>query len=137
MKRVVVTGLGVINAAGHDPESFFDTLLKGKSVINKITRFDLSDQKVTLAAEDNEFDPTLYIDKKEARRTDRYCQFALAGALDAFRDSGLDKAEFNHDRAGVIFGSGVGGILTLEEEHSKLVNKGPSRISPFFIPMMI
>lgn len=135
--RVVVTGLGVVSSLGEDKEKFWDALLSGKSGIKRVTRFDASRITTQIAGQIDEFDPNNYLDKKEARRMDRNTQFAVAATAMAMKDSGLDLAKENRERIGVIFGSGIGGIQTLEEQARVLVEKGPGRISPFFVPMMI
>ncbi|MBE3587197.1 MAG: beta-ketoacyl-ACP synthase II [Thermoanaerobacteraceae bacterium] len=135
--RVVVTGLGVISPVGTGVEPFWSNLTAGKSGVGLITRFDASAYSTRFAAEVKDFDPARYIDKKEARRMDRFTQFALAAAGMALEDAGLDLEQVDRDRVGVILGSGIGGIETLEEQHQVLLTRGPGRISPFFIPMMI
>ena len=135
--RVVVTGLGVISPVGTGVESFWSNLTAGKSGVGLITRFDASAYSTRFAAEVKDFDPARYIDKKEARRMDRFTQFALAAAGMALEDAGMDWEGVDRDRVGVILGSGIGGIETLEEQHQVLLTRGPGRVSPFFIPMMI
>ncbi|HHW44982.1 MAG TPA: beta-ketoacyl-ACP synthase II [Desulfotomaculum sp.] len=135
--RVVVTGLGVISLVGTGVESFWSNLTAGKSGVGLITRFDASAYSTRFAAEVKDFDPARYIDKKEARRMDRFTQFALAAAGMALEDAGMDWEGVDRDRVGVILGSGIGGIETLEEQHQVLLTRGPGRVSPFFIPMMI
>lgn len=136
-KRVVITGLGAITPLGNNVESFWNGIREGKNGIAEITAFDLTGFKSTLAAEVKDFDPEALLDKKEAKRMDRYCQFAMIAAEEAYKDAGLDGADFNRERFGVIVGSGIGGLLTIEEQHSRLLEKGPGRVSPFFIPMSI
>ena len=136
--RVVITGMGAITPAGKTPAELFDRVLSGITTVDEIKSFDTADYKCKFACEVKDFDPTAYeIDAKAARRMDRYCQFAMAAAKDAYDMSGLRRDKLDITRCGVIFGSGIGGLLTLEEEHSKLVEKGPNRVSPVFIPMMI
>lgn len=135
--RVVVTGLGVVSSLGENKEKFWDALLSGKSGIKKVTRFDASRISTQVAGQIDEFDPIKYLDKKEARRMDRNTQFAVAATAMAIEDAGLELEKENRERIGVIFGSGIGGIQTLEEQARVLVEKGPGRISPFFVPMMI
>lgn len=135
--RVVITGLGAVTPLGNDAATFWDAIKAGRCGIDTITAFDLTGFKATLAAEVKGFNPEERMDKKEAKRMDRYCQFALAAAEEAYQDAGLDRAELDRDRFGVIVGSGIGGLLTIEEQHSRLVEKGPGRVSPFFIPMAI
>jgi len=136
-RKVVVTGLGAITPLGHTVTETWQAPLAGKSGVDKITIFDASDFATQIAAEVKNYDPTDYFDKKDARKIDRYAQFALIAAAEAIEDSGLELDQENRDRIGVIVGSGIGGMLSFEEEHSKLIEKGPRRISPFFIPQMI
>lgn len=136
-KRVVVTGIGVISPVGIGKETFWNSLKEGKSGIDLITRFDTEGYPAKIAGEVKDFDVTEYIDKKEAKRMDRFTQYAVAASKLAIEDSKLDLDNINNDKFGVILGSGVGGLETFEEQHTKLLNKGPKRISPFFIPMMI
>lgn len=136
-RRVVVTGLGVVSPLGTGLESFWANLIEGKSGVCPITRFDASAFETRFAAEVKDFDPTRYVDRKEARRMDRFTHYALAATSMALEDAGLDIKEIDRDRAGVILGSGIGGIETLEEQHKILLSRGPGRVSPFFIPMMI
>ncbi|SNX55562.1 beta-ketoacyl-ACP synthase II [Thermoanaerobacterium sp. RBIITD] len=137
MNRVVITGIGAITPIGKDINEFWDSLINGKSGIDRITKFDTSSYPTKLAAEVKDFEPTKYIDKKEAKRMDRFTQFALASTRMALIDSKLDLEKENLDKIGVIYGSGIGGIETLENQHNILMEKGPGRVSPFFIPMMI
>lgn len=137
MKRVVITGMGAITPIGKTVPEFWASLKEGRHGIAPITAFDTSDVPVKLAAEVKDFDPTLYIEKKETRRMDRYCQFAVGAALDALKDSKTDFSDLDPYRVGVIVGSGIGGLHTIEAEHTKLMEKGPDRVSVFFIPMMI
>ncbi|KNY26035.1 beta-ketoacyl-ACP synthase II [Pseudobacteroides cellulosolvens] len=136
-KRVVITGLGVISSLGFDVEKFWNSIKEGKCGISTIERFDITNYSTKVAAEIKDFDPTLYIDKKEAKRMDRYTQYAMAASKQAVEMSGLDLEKIDHTRFGCIVGSGIGGIETLENQHDALMNKGPGRVSPFFIPMMI
>ena len=137
MKRVVVTGLGVISPVGNDKDTFWKNIKAGICGIDKVTRFDASEFSCQIAGEVKDFEPTEYIDKKEAKRMDRYTQFAVAAAKMALSDSGLDLEKTDLDRVGVITGSGVGGMETFETQLKVLFEKGPGRVSPFFIPMMI
>lgn len=136
-QRVVVTGMGAITPIGNNVEEFWKGIKEGKCGIDKITLFDTTDHKVSLAAEVKNFDADELIGKKEARKLDRYTQFAIVAAKEAMADSGLDNAEFNHDRFGVIVSSGIGGLETMESACDTLREKGPDRVSPFVIPMMI
>ena len=135
--RVVVTGMGAVTPLGNNAVDFWQGIKEGKCGIGPITAFDITNFKSTLAAEVKGFNPEDYMDKKEAKRMDRYCQFGMAAAEEAYKDAGLDTATFDRDRFGVIVGSGIGGLLTIEDQHSRLLEKGPGRVSPFFIPMAI
>lgn len=135
--RVVITGLGVISPVGIGKDAFWNSLIEGKSGIGKITLFDATDYAAQIAGEVKDFNPTDYIDRKEARHMDRYAQFAVAAAKLAFEDSGMDLEKEDRDRIGTYIGAGIGGIDTMHQSYEKLFSKGPSRISPFFIPMMI
>ena len=137
MSKVVITGMGAVTPVGIGVESFFGGVAAGVNGIGKITAFDTSDSKVTLAAEVKDFDPENYMDKKAVRRMDRYCHFAMAAAAEAVADSGVQLDSVDLDRCGVIIGSGVGGMSTYETEHTKLMEKGANRVSALFIPMMI
>lgn len=136
-KRVVVTGLGCVSPLGHSPEETWQALIAGKSGIGPITHFDAGRHKTKFAAEVKGFDAVALFGPREARRMDRVTQFALASALQALRSSGLDLAAENRDRIGVLIGSGIGGIGTLLEQVEVLRTRGPERVSPFLIPMMI
>ncbi|HHV93150.1 MAG TPA: beta-ketoacyl-ACP synthase II [Firmicutes bacterium] len=137
MRRVVITGVGVVTPLGIGKEAFWDGLANGRSGIRRITRFDPSDLSSQIAGEVPDFEPLDFMDRKDARRMDRFTQFAVAAAALALADAGLDDKVPLGERAGVLIGSGVGGIETLEEQALTLVTKGVSRISPFFVPMMI
>ncbi|NLI58029.1 MAG: beta-ketoacyl-ACP synthase II [Clostridium sp.] len=136
-KRVVITGMGVISALGNELDKFWNSIKNGESGISTVTLFDVSNMSTKVAAEIKDFDPTLYIDKKEARRMDRFTQFAMAATKMAVDMSGLDVEKVDKFRFGVVVGSGIGGIQTFENQHNVLNEKGPGRVSPFFIPMMI
>lgn len=135
--RVVVTGMSVISPVGTGLEDFWSNLVAGKSGVGPVTRFNAEGFTTRIAAEVKGFVPEEYIDKKDARRMDRFTQFAMAAAKLAIEDAAIDFDTVNRDRVGVILGSGIGGLETLEEQHKVLMNRGPGRISPFFIPMMI
>jgi len=136
MKRVVVTGLGCISPVGNNVETMWENLIAGKHGFAEITRFDASDLKVRIAGEVKDFNPEDYIEKSEIRKTDIYAQYAIAAASQAVEESGIaDNVKPN--RFGVYIGSGIGGISTFITETEKMLTKGPQRISPFFIPMMI
>ena len=136
-KRVVITGLGVVSPVGNTVEELWEALISGKSGAGKITRFDVSDFTTQIAAEVKGFDPLNYIDKKEARRMDLSEQYSLATAFQVMQDAKLDSNSYDPEKAGTIIGSGIGGIETLEKQHSIYLKDGPGRVSPFFVPMMI
>jgi len=135
--RVVVTGLGIISPIGTGKDAFWEALLRGESGVRRITRFDPSEFRTQIAAEVIDFNPETYIDKKDARRMDRYTQFAVAATGLALKDAEIAPGTVDPDRVGVVLGCGIGGIETFEEQTRVLVTRGPSRISPFFVPMMI
>jgi 3-oxoacyl-[acyl-carrier-protein] synthase II len=135
--RVVVTGMGAITPVGNNVENFWNNIKEGKCGIDYITYFNTDNFKVKIAAEVKDFKPEEYMDRKEAKRMDRYCQYALAAAKEAIEDSGLDIENMNKERLGVLIGSGIGGLATIEKEVRTLVEKGPNRVSPLFIPMAI
>ena len=135
-RRVVVTGLGAVTPIGNDVASYWDGLKNGKNGIGPVTRFDTADLKAKLAAEVKDFDPKQYLDAKTVRQTDRYQQYALAAAMQAVTDSGI-KEQIEPERFGVYFGTGIGGFDTFVNEHNTYLNRGASRVSPFFITKMI
>jgi len=137
MSRVVVTGLGLITSLGNDLATNWEALTQGKSGVGEITAYDTSDFRVHIGAEIKNFDPTPYMDRKEARRNDPYEQLAIATTKQALEQAGLQITEENADDVGVYIGSGIGGLITLHDQFKVLHEKGPSRISPFFINMMI
>jgi 3-oxoacyl-[acyl-carrier-protein] synthase II len=136
-RRVVVTGLGAITPIGNDVPTYWQNLLAGKSGIARMVTCDPTDLEVQIAAEVKGFDPTQRIDAKLARRTDRFTQYALAAAAEAVADAKLDLAQENRDRIGAIVGSGMGGVQTWEAQFAQFIEKGPRRVSPLLIPMMI
>ncbi len=136
MKRVAVTGLGVISPVGNDVPKFWNALCSGTCGIGPITKFDATDYPVKLAAEVRDFDPRQYMEKLDIMHSDVYTHFAMAAACQAVADSGI-AGTLDAERVGVYIGSGIGGIATFMTEHSKLLNRGPRRVSPYFIPMMI
>jgi len=137
-RRVVVTGIGVLTPLGNDLNSFWNNLLEGKSGIDTITSFDTTHYSTKFAGQVKDFEPAQFFkNPKEARRCDRYTQLAIAASKQAYEDSGLEASQLDPERCGVIVGSGIGGLKTLEDQHATLVQRGPSRISPFMIPMMI
>jgi 3-oxoacyl-[acyl-carrier-protein] synthase II len=139
LRRVVITGLGPITPIGAGKEEFWDSLVAGKSGVDLVTRFDTSECKTKIAAEIKDFDPQDYgITPKEAKRMDLFTQYGVAAASLAVEDSGLNLGEKHNDRVGTIIGTGIGGLMTLEEEKKKLVeSQNPSRVSPFLIPMLM
>jgi len=136
MRRVVVTGLGVISPIGNNTQDFWSALTQGKCGIDYISRFDTTDFKVKIAAEVKNFDPSLYMEKSEVRRTDLFTQYALGAAAQAMEDSGI-AGTIDPTRLGTYIGAGVGGLITLGIEYEKYMAGGPRKVSPFFIPMMI
>lgn len=136
MRRVVITGMGAVTPVGCDVKTFWDSLINGKNGIDIVTRFDVTDFKAKLAAEIKDFDPLQYMEKSEIRKSDRFVQYAIAAASQAVADSDID-GKIAPERFGVYYGSGVGGFETFISEQNNLINKGPSRVSPHFIPKMI
>lgn len=136
-RRVVVTGLGALAPNGSDLKSFWDGLINGRSGVGFISRFDTTDHRAKIAGEVKDFDLSLALDSKEARTNDPFTHYGVYAATQAVADSGLIIDERNAERVGVIWGSGIGGIATHEQQHSVLMEKGPKRISPFLVPMMI
>src|SRR6266571_9245805 len=137
-RRVVITGLGVITPVGNDLETFWKSLVEGKSGIGKIQAFDISAYDCQIAGEVHNFDPKPFFkNPKDIRRTDRFVQLSMAAAKMSIQDSGLELEKVNRDRFGTIISSGIGGLKTLEEQFSILMNKGPQRVSAFTIPMLI
>ena len=138
LKRVVVTGIGALTPVGNNTPEYWDGLLKGVSGAAAITLFDASKFKTKFACELKGFDPLKYMERKEARKVDRYTQIALAASDEAVTDAGLDKGNLNPDRVGVVFGSGIGGLITFQEEVINFAKgDGTPRFNPFFIPKMI
>lgn len=136
-RKVVITGLGLITPGGNDVKTAWQNLLKGKSGISRISRFDPSPFPVQIAGEIKDFNPTDKLDPKLAKRTDRFSQYALWATIEAVEDAGLNFDSLNRDNIGVVVGSGMGGLETWENEHKKFLSKGPSRVSPLLVPMMI
>ena len=136
-KRVVVTGLGAVTPLGNDVKTTWENMKKGVNGIDTVTKFDASEYKCRLAGEVRGFDAALYMPKGDLRKTDLYTQYAVAAATQAYEDSGMTAESVSPDRFGVYIGSGIGGIHTLISEHAKFIEKGPGRVSPFFVPMMI
>ena len=136
-RRVVVTGLGVISPLGIGNEVTWQGLIEGRSGIDRITKFDTTDYPCKIAGEVKGFVPEAWIEKKEVKKSDTFIHYAIAAAQMAIDDSGIDSKSEDSDRFGVIIGSGIGGLPLIEEMHKKLLERGPSRISPFFIPGLI
>ena len=136
-RRVVITGLGAITPIGNNVEEFWEGIRTGKCGIDEIKSFDVTNFKVKLAAELKEYDPEKYFDKREAKRLDKFSQYAIIASKEAWQDSGLDREKENMERVGVVIGSGIGGIETIETENQKCFTKGPDRVSPMYIPMGI
>ncbi|MCX7856900.1 MAG: beta-ketoacyl-ACP synthase II [Deltaproteobacteria bacterium] len=136
-RRVVVTGLGLVTPLGIGIENVWRRILNGESGISYISRFDTTNHETKIAGEVKDFKPEDYINPKDLKRMDLFIQYALAATKIALEDSGLDVSKENPERVGVVVGTGLGGLPTLEHYHKVLLEKGPSRISPFFIPMLI
>ena len=136
-RRVAVTGMGFVTPIGSDAETVWSNLVEGVSGVGPITRFDTTNFDTKIAAEVKGFNPEDYMDRKTARHIGRYCQFALAASKQAVAQSGLDPGEMNPDDVGVIVSSGIGGMEEIEKSHTNLLERGPKRISPFTVPMMI
>jgi 3-oxoacyl-[acyl-carrier-protein] synthase II len=137
-RRVVVTGLGLVTSLGQRVQGFWRRLLAGESGVSHVEAFDVSAYDVRIAGEVKDFDPTAYIPKREARHQDRFSQMAVAAAMGAVDDSGLDLVTIEDPfRAGVIVGSGIGGLSEFEQQHARLLEKGPMRVSPFMIPKLM
>ncbi|MDF2670068.1 MAG: beta-ketoacyl-acyl-carrier-protein synthase [Paenibacillus sp.] len=137
-RRVVITGMGVVTSLGHDLETFWNNLMAGKSGVSLVEAFDVSEYPTRIAASIKDFNPDQFIDRKESRKMDRFVQFAVAASSLALKDANLSiETDMDPERAGVSVGSGIGGLGTWEDQHNILLEKGPKRVSPFFIPMMI
>jgi len=136
-RRVVVTGLGCLTAVGNDVATTWAALRGGIGGAGLITRFDAEKFSTRFACEVKDFDPLQFMDRKEAKRADLYTQYAVAASVQAMRDAGLAEGGFDPDRCGVIIGSGIGGLKTMEDQHTNYMTGGPKRISPFFVPMYI
>ena len=136
-RRVVITGLGAITPIGNNVQEFWKGIKEGKCGVDNITQFDATNFKVKLAAEVKGYNPEDYFEKREANRLDKFSQYAMIAAREAWKDSNLDKETENMERVGIIIGSGIGGIQTIEREHGKCMERGPERVSPMYIPMGI
>lgn len=137
LRRVVITGLGVISPVGMGKETFWKSLIKGTSGIGKIDTFDTSQFSSQIAGQVDDFNPLDFLEAKESRRMDRFCQFAVAATKMAFEDAGVSPDSLDLNRTGVVIGSGIGGLATLEQQHQILLENGPRRVSPLLVPMMI
>lgn len=137
MRRVVITGMGTVNPLGCDVPTFWNNVKAGKLGISKIDSFDTTEVGVSVAGIVRDFDPTVYCDKKDIRHMERFTQFAVASAKQAIEDCGSDMKDLDVYKCGVIIGCGIGGLEMTQQEHKKYLEKGPNRISPFFVPMMI
>ena len=135
--RAVITGMGVFSPVGNTLEDFWTSLSEGKSGIDFVTRFDVSNMPTKVAGEIKNFEPTDWLEKKESRRMDRFVQLAMAAAKKAIVDSGLDLETIEKERASAVIGCGIGGVTTFEEQKEVMMAKGPGRVSPFFVPMLI
>jgi len=135
--RVVITGIGLESPVGSDKSTFWNNIVNGKSGISAVESFDVSQYPCRIAGEIKNFDPSVYMEKKEAKRVDRFTQLGVAAALKAWSDSGLDKVDLDKNEVGVMVGSGIGGIQTIEEQLQVLAEKGPRRVSPFLVPALI
>lgn len=136
-RRVVITGVGMVSPVGNSPEEFWEAICQGRSGIGPITHFDATDYSCRIAAEVKDFEPSPWLDPKLIKRSDRFAQFALVAAHRALEEAGLEITEDNCSRVGVLIGSGVGGMATWEKQYQILLEQGPSRVSPFLVPMMI
>lgn len=136
-RRVVITGIGAVTPIGNSVPAFWEGLISGKNGVGLITKFNAEGYPVRFCAEVKNFDPSPWIEPKEARRMDVFTHYGIVAAEEAIQDSGLDFSKEDPTRVGVIVSSGIGGMIIYDVEHRKLLEKGPSRISPFFIPMMI
>ncbi len=136
-KRVVITGTGVVSSLGIGTENFWQSIKNGKSGISKIERVDVSDLPTCVGAEIKNYDPSKFIGKKEIKRMDRFTQFAVSAAHMAIEDSKLNIDQMDKGRLGIVIGTGIGGIETMESQHKTLLEKGPGRVSPFFVPLML
>ncbi|HYE63963.1 MAG TPA: beta-ketoacyl synthase N-terminal-like domain-containing protein, partial [Pyrinomonadaceae bacterium] len=136
-RRVVVTGLGLVTPVGNSVEVTWSALMNGQSGVDDIRKFDVEKFPVRFAAEVKDFDPLSYVEKKEARKMGSFIHYAIAASDEAMRDSGLVVTEANTEQVGTYISSGIGDFWAIEREHSKLLNEGPGRVSPFFIPSAI
>ena len=135
--RVMVTGIGIVSPLGLDRDSTWENLIKGVSGVDRITAFDAEGFATTIAAEVKGFEPAAYVGRKQARRMDRFVQLAAAATLEAVEDAEVEIDRDNGHRVSVMIASGIGGIITLSREQEVLLNRGPSRVNPFLVPMML
>ena len=136
-RRVAITGMGVVTPCGNNLPTFWDSMIHGKGGVGRLTRFDPEGFTSQVVGEVKDFDPTEFIDRKALRHSDRFVKYAWVASLEAYAQSGLTEANMDGERLAVIIGSGIGGIETLETQHKVLLERNPSRVSPFFVPMMI
>ena len=141
-RRVVVTGMGALSCVGNNVNEMWESVVAGRCGLGMITRIDATLFRTKIAGEIKDFDPTVYMSEKEARKLDNVCLYAIAAADEAMKDAGLpmdlrDSAVVDPNRVGVCIGSGIGGMRTMEEQCKKLIQAGPGRVSPFLIPMLI
>ena len=136
-RRVVVTGMGAVTPLGSTVDTFWDNIRKGQCGIKMITKFDTEEFKVKVAGEVEGFDPELYMTKKDVKRNDLFAVYALGAAVQAFEDSGLDMEKEDSFRVGVIVGSGIGSLPQVENNYEKILTKGPGKVNPLMVPMMI
>jgi len=136
-RRVVITGMGLVTALGEDIPTFWENILACKSGVKVVESFDTSEYPVHIGGEVTQFDATRYLDKREVRRMDRFALFAVASAINAMNDSGIEVDRLDLDRCGVIVGSGIGGLAEIEREHSVMLKRGPTRVSPFTVPRLM
>jgi len=137
LRRVVITGVGVMSPLGSDKDQYWENLTAGKSGITAVESFDVSQYPCQIAGEIKDFDPARHMEKREAKKVDRYTQLGVAAGLQAWNDAGLDQLELNKEEIGVLVGSGIGGIQTIEHQLKVLAEKGPRRVSPFLVPALI
>ena len=137
MRRVVVTGMGAVTPIGLNVEEYWNGLKEGKTGFGEITYFDTTDFKVKIAAEVKGFEPTEYMDRKAAKRMEKFSQYAVAASKEAFAQAGIDMEKEDPYRVGCVIGSGVGSLQAIEREYKKMLDKGPSRINPLLVPLMI
>jgi 3-oxoacyl-[acyl-carrier-protein] synthase II len=136
-RRVVITGLGCVTPLGDSVDGFFDSICKGRSGVSNIESFDVSQYPTRFAGEIKDFDITKFVDAREGKRMDRFCQLAVASAVQAVKDCGIDFSKEDLDRCGVLVGTGIGGIQEIEQQHIRLLNKGPRFVSPFTVPKLM